>query len=297
MRDTMRGKIVKGVGGFYEALSGGVTYICRARGKFRREGLTPHVGDEIEFTPGAGDELGFVDAILPRRNALKRPAVANVDMLVLVTSLASPEPDLTLLDKLLVSARGIGVELLLVVNKCDLAPPGAFESLARQYAGAVPGVLAMSARSGMGRDALLERLSGKCSCLAGQSGVGKSSILNCLFPGRNLETGSVSDKTSRGKQTTRHVELLLIPGGGEVADTPGFSLMEVEGMDPAELPGRYPEFEAFEGKCRFSGCMHDAEPGCAVKAAAEAAVIPPERHARYVEILRETRDKWRNRYD
>jgi ribosome biogenesis GTPase len=236
-----------------------------------------------------------VDRILPRRNALKRPAVANVDMLVLVTSLASPEPDLMLLDKLLVSAQGLDVELLLVVNKTDLASPEAADAIARQYRAAVSGVLPMSARSGAGRDALLALLAGKCSCLAGQSGVGKSSILNCLFPGRGLETGDVS-RIARGRHTTRHVELLLIPGGGEVADTPGFSLVEVEEMDPAGLPGRWPEFEAYAGQCRFSGCLHDAEPGCAVKAAAAAGEIAPERLARYKEILRETKEKWRNRY-
>lgn len=297
MQSGMRGKIIKGVGGFYEVLSEGSVYTCRARGRFRREGTTPYVGDEVEFSPGAGEELGFVGRILPRRNALKRPPIANVDTLVLVTSAADPEPDLLLLDKLLVAASGIGLELILAVNKCDLAGPAAIDLIARQYAGAVSRVLAMSAASGLGREELLECLKGNCSCLAGQSGVGKSSILNCLFPGRDLETGGVSEKIGRGRHTTRHVELLLTPGGGTVADTPGFSLMEVEEMEPSELPLRYPEFAEYRGQCRFSGCLHDAEPGCAVKQAAADGRIPPERLTRYREILRETKEKWRNRYD
>lgn len=293
----MRGSIVKGVGGFYEVCGEGARYTCRARGRFRREGLTPCVGDEVEFTPNQGEELGFVDAILPRRNVLRRPPVANVDALALVTSAHSPEPDLLLLDKLLVAACGTGMELLLVVNKCDLAAPGETEALTRQYAGAVAAVLAVSAMTVLGADALLDRLRGRRSCLAGQSGAGKSSLLNRLFPDRELETGSVSRKTERGRHTTRSVELLGIPGGGEVADTPGFSLMELDRMEPAALPLRYPEFAAYAGRCRFAGCLHDTEPGCAVKEAAAQGLLPPERLQRYGEILKETREKWRNRYD
>jgi ribosome biogenesis GTPase len=293
----LQGKIVKGVGGFYEVLSGGELYTCRARGRFRREGLTPLPGDDVEFTPGAGEELGFVDGILPRRNALRRPAVANVDMLVLVTAMREPEPDLLLLDKLLLSAVSLGVEPSLVINKCDLASPEEVRALTGQYAHAVPSTLAVSAKSGSGIGELMEYLHGKCSCLAGQSGVGKTSLLNRLFPGRDMETGGVSERTSRGRHTTRHAELLILPGGGEVADTPGFSLLEAEAVDPATLPALVPEFASYEGQCRFSGCMHVSEPGCAVKKAAAEGAISPERLQRYAEILAETREKWRNRYD
>lgn len=293
----MRGKIIKGVGGFYEVLSGGEVYTLRARGKFRREGLTPLPGDECECTPGAGGELGFVDKILPRRNVLRRPAVANVDLLVLVTAVREPEPDLLLLDKLLLSANMLGVETALAINKCDLAAPEEIRALARQYAAAVARVIPVSAKSGAGLDGLMELLTGRCSCFAGQSGVGKTSILNRLFPGREMMTGGVSEKTSRGRHTTRHAELLPVPGGGAVADTPGFSLLEAEAIDPAELPAFYPEFAPYEGKCRFAGCLHAAEPGCAVKTAAGEGAIPQERLRRYGEILAETREKWRNRYD
>lgn len=293
----MQGRIIKGVGGFYEVLSDGSLYTCRARGKFRREGMTPYPGDYVDFTPGSGEELSSVDKVLPRKNMLRRPAVANVDTLVLVTSARDPVPDLLLLDKLLVSSSGLDVESVLVVNKCDLADPGEVEALAAQYAGAVSSVLAFSIKTGMGKAELLARLSGRCSCLAGQSGVGKTSILNCLFPERSLETGIVSERTSRGRHTTRHAELLLIPGGGEVADTPGFSLLEAEAIEPSELHHRYPEFTPYEGRCRFAGCMHASEPGCAVKQAASDRQISPERLQRYVEILGETRELWRNRYD
>jgi ribosome biogenesis GTPase len=143
----------------------------------------------------------------------------------------------------------------------------------------------------------MERLKDRISCLAGQSGVGKTSLLNRLFPGRVMETGHISARTSRGRQTTRHVELLGIPGGGEVADTPGFSLIELDCMEPAELPGLYPEFAPYAGQCRFAGCLHASEPGCAVKEAAEGGLIPAERVQRYHEILNETRQNWRNRYD
>lgn len=295
----MQGRIIKGVGGFYEALSGGSLYTCRARGKFRRdrEHMTPMIGDNVEFTPGSGGELGSIDKILPRRNALKRPAIANIDTLLLVTAACDPEPDLLLLDKLLIAAFSLDMEIVLLINKCDLVAPEAVEALSQQYGGAVGGVLAVSARNGLGQDALIERLKGRCSCLSGQSGAGKSSILNCLFPDKALQTGGISDRTSRGKHTTRHVELLSIPGGGEVADTPGFSLMELESMEPARLPECYPEFARYNGQCRFAGCMHDSEPGCAVKAAAEAGEIPDGRLKRYKEILTEAREKWRSRYD
>jgi ribosome biogenesis GTPase / thiamine phosphate phosphatase len=297
MLSQMQGRIIKGVGGFYEVLADGTIYMCRARGKFRRDKMTPAIGDYVDFTVGTGEELCSVDKILPRRNALKRPAVANIDTLVLVTCASDPEPDLLLLDKLLLSASTLDMEILLVINKCDLATPEAIAALAVQYTGAVAAVLSLSAQSGLGREALLERLQGRCSCLAGQSGVGKSSLLNCLFPDKELETGDISQRSSRGKHTTRHVELLPIPGGGEVADTPGFSLLEMEKLEPSELPLRYPEFIPYADNCRFDGCMHDSEPGCAVKAAAADGKIPLERMQRYKEILKETRETWRNRYD
>lgn len=293
----MEGRILKGVGGFYEVLCDGVLHTCRARGRFRRDGLTPMIGDRVEFSPASGEELGYVEEILPRSSELKRPPVANIDRMVLVTAAAAPQPDLNLIDKLLLQARMLGVEPILVVNKCDLAEEAAVAALAADYAGAVQAVLPASTVTGAGLDALRACLAGYCSCFAGQSGVGKSSLINRMAPRAAMETGDVSRKLARGRHTTRHAELIALPGGGEVADTPGFSLMEMEAVEPRLLQQYWPEFTPFLEDCRFHGCLHDKEPGCAVKDAAREGRIPAGRLARYQEILEECRQSWRKRYD
>lgn len=321
----MRGRIIKGIGGFYEVLCDGQIYTCRARGRFRKEKLTPLIGDWVSFTPGMhrpaggslgragnavsdqpcaasgqpneGEELGAVDAIEPRRNALKRPPLANLDLLLCVCAAKSPAPDLLLVDKLLLQAKQIDCDVVLVLNKCDLADQDALQALTRQYTGAVRAVYPVSAARGDGLEALRAGISGLCCCLAGQSGVGKSSLLNALFPQLGLVTGEVSQRMDRGKHTTRHVELLMLEGGGAVADTPGFSLLEMESLEPRLLPALYPEFKAYEGKCRFNGCLHQSEPGCAVKDAVAQGAISQERWQRYGELLQELKERWRDRYD
>lgn len=306
----MRGRITKGVGGFYEVLCDGQTYFCRARGRFRKEKLTPLIGDWVRFTPNEGEELGSVDEIEPRRNELKRPPLANLDLLLCVCAASAPQPDLLLMDKLLLQARQIGCAVALVINKCDLAwsdaahparpcnraDEAALSALAAQYAGAVEAVHRVSAARGTGLDALRESIAGRCCCLAGQSGVGKSSLLNALFPQLKLTTGDVSQRLERGRHTTRHVELLMLDGGA-MADTPGFSLLEMEPLEPRLLPALYPEFAPYEGKCRFAGCLHASEPGCAVKDAVADGSIPRGRWERYGEILTELKERWKNRYD
>ncbi len=293
----MEGRILKGVGGFYEVLCDGTLHTCRARGRFRKDGMTPMIGDRVTFQPANGEELGYVEEILPRSNELKRPPVANVDRLVLVTAAASPAPDLLLLDKILLQARMLGIDPVLVVNKSDLAAGDAVAALLAEYTGAVDMTLAVSAADGRGMDALQESLRGRCSCFAGQSGVGKSSLINRLAPQAEMEIGAVSRKLARGRHTTRHAELLALPEGGEVADTPGFSLVELERVEPRLLEQHYPEFDPHRGECRFHGCLHDREPDCAVKDAAAAGAIPAGRLARYQQILTECRQNWRNRYD
>ena len=291
----MQGIITRGVGGFYYVLDAqGNTHQLRAQAKLRRAHIKPMVGDRVEFEPGAGEDDGWLKAVEPRRCQLSRPPVANIDTVLIVAAAAAPEPDLLMLDRLLLAAREGGIEAVLAVNKRDLAPEAA-ERVLRQYRGAVAAAFGVCARTGEGVDALRERLRGSVHAVAGQSGAGKSTLLNALY-GFGLQTGDVSHKIERGRHTTRHCELIPIPGGGMALDTPGFSLLETKLRDPVQLRECYPEFAPYEGQCRFSPCYHATEPDCAVRAAVEAGEIDPERHARYVELLEEMKIRWRERY-
>ena len=296
MSDTMmKGTLVRGFGGFYVAADGsGAEYTLRCKKKFRRMKLSPLVGDEVMFTPGQGEEEGWVEEILPRRTTFIRPPVANVSLMLIVVSPA-PAPDLLLVDRLLVRARQQGLKTVLLVNKCDL--DGALaDDLREQYAGAECPVMAVSAVDGRGLEEVREAMAGELCCLAGQSGVGKSTLINAIL-GLDRETGEISRKIQRGKNTTRHAELLLT-GGYRVLDTAGFSLLEMEGgMEPVALKDYYPEFLPREGACRFSPCYHDREPGCAVAAACEAGEINHERLSRYRLLLADVKQAWRERYD
>lgn len=290
-----QGTLIRGFGGFYAVRDAeGQEFTLRCKKKFRRLGLSPLVGDEVLFTPGEGEEHGWLEEILPRSSQCLRPPVANVSLLLIVVA-PVPEPDLLLVDRMMVRARAQGMDMLLVVNKCDL-DEGLAQELQAQYAGAQLPVYAVSAESGQGLAALRERMGGRLCCLTGQSGVGKSTLLNALL-GLSLETGEISRKIQRGKNTTRHAEL-LVKDGLRVLDTAGFSLLELDGgMEPVTLKEYYPEFAAYEGKCRFEPCYHDREPGCAVTAACGEGAIHPERLARYRALLAEVRQAWRERYD
>ena len=290
-----QGTLIRGYGGFYTVRDAeGQEFTLRCKKKFRRLGLSPLVGDEVLFTPGEGEEHGWLEEILPRSSQCLRPPVANVSLLLIVVA-PVPEPDLLLVDRMMVRARAQGMDMLLVVNKCDL-DAGLAQELQAQYAGAQVPVFAVSAESGQGLGALRERMGGRLCCLTGQSGVGKSTLLNALL-GLSLETGEISRKIQRGKNTTRHAELLM-KDGLRVLDTAGFSLLELDGgMEPVTLKEYYPEFAACEGKCRFEPCYHDREPGCAVTAACGEGAIHPQRLARYRALLAEVRQAWRERYD
>ena len=290
-----QGTLVRGFGGFYTVRDAeGQEFTLRCKKKFRRLGLSPLVGDEVLFTPGEGEEHGWLEEILPRSSQCLRPPVANVSLLLIVVA-PVPEPDLLLVDRMMVRARAQGMDMLLVVNKCDL-DEGLAQELSAQYAGAQVPVYAVSAESGQGLTTLRERMGGRLCCLTGQSGVGKSTLLNALL-GLSLETGEISRKIQRGKNTTRHAEL-LVKDGLRVLDTAGFSLLELDGgMEPVTLKEYYPEFAEYEGKCRFEPCYHDREPGCAVTAACEEGAIHPQRLARYRALLAEVRQAWRERYD
>ncbi|MGN1369457.1 MAG: ribosome small subunit-dependent GTPase A [Aristaeellaceae bacterium] len=295
-----QGVLVRGFGGFYVAVDdAGTEHILRCKKKFRRMHISPLVGDELLFTPGEGEEHGWVEEILPRRTECLRPPVANVSLLLVVIC-PSPEPDLLLVDRLLVRARLQGMKTALVVNKCDLDESLA-EDIRRQYAGADCPVLAASAKEERGLDALRAIMQGEsCCCLTGQSGVGKSTLLNALL-GLELETGDISEKIQRGKNTTRHAQMLIrkSPEGEiRVLDTAGFSLLELDArMEPEQLRACYPEFAAHEGCCRFTPCMHDREPGCSVTAAVAAGEIDPGRVERYRLLLSDVRETWKQRYN
>ena len=296
MGADMQGIILQGIGGFYTARdASGVEYTLRAQGKLRRERLKPKVGDEVELLPGEGEEHGWICRVLPRRNELVRPPVANIDLVVIVVAAATPDPDLMMVDRLMLNARRAGIAVQLVINKADLDPATA-DDIARQYRGAEASPMKVCARTGEGLEALRERLKGRVHALAGQSGAGKSTMINALY-GLDLETGDLSRKIDRGKNTTRHCQLIPVEGGGMVLDTPGFSLLENELFDPVELKDSWPEFAPFEGQCFFQPCYHATEPRCAVRDAVAAEEIDPRRHERYVALLEEMKIRWRDRYD
>lgn len=286
---------MQGLGGLYTVRNEvGTEYVLRAKGKFRRMKLTPLVGDNVIFTPGTGDEHGWVEEILPRISVSLRPPAANVQLMIVVVA-PSPAPDLLLVDRLLVGARQQHMDVLLVLNKreLDIALP---DQLAKEYEKADISFLPVSAIQSDGLEPLKEKMHGKLCCLAGQSGVGKSTILNALF-GLSLKTGEISQRIERGRHTTRHAELLQ-KEGLEVLDTPGFSLWEMtEPMDPVLLQEYYPELIPYLNKCRFSPCYHHTEPGCQVLAAVNRGELSRERIIRYHTLLHEWKQAWRERYD
>ena len=254
--------------------------------------MTPMVGDRVRFSPGQGEENGWLEEILPRKSVIERPSVANADMLMLVVA-SVPQPDMMLIDKLILRAAKGGMTPALCVNKIDLGGDLA-EEIRAEYAGTQLRVFAASALTGEGVETLREAMRGKVTCLAGQSAVGKSSLLNALF-GLELETGGLSRKTDRGRHTTRRSEMMAVDGM-LVLDTPGFSLLELESMEPQDFAQLYPEYNALAGACRFQPCLHDREPGCAVHAAVDAGGLSAVRWMRYRELLAEVRENWKGRY-
>ena len=290
----LRGVLIRGIGSFYTAKdSDGNCYVLRCKKKFRRQGISPLTGDEVLFSPGEGEEHGWIEEILPRRTVCLRPPVANVTRLVIVVA-PVPEADLLLTDRLISRAAAQDMDILIAANKADLDRSLAPMLTDEYKASGIP-VYTVSGKTGEGLEALRGAMKGALCCLTGQSGAGKSTLLNALL-GLDLETGDISRKISRGRNTTRQSELNE-KDGHRVMDTAGFNLLEPEKqLEPEKLRERYPEFREYEGKCRFRECLHDREPGCAVQAAAEQGRIHPERLRRYRLLLQEIREEWRERY-
>lgn len=292
MSSMIDGIIVKAYGGFYFVSSGGRVWRCTSRGVFRHRNISPLVGDRVSLR-ARGREQGVVEEVYPRRNALLRPPVANVDRSVIVFAVKEPDPILALLDRFLLQAAAEEVQPVICFNKTDLSG-GTFPEYVKAYQDAGYTVLLTSAGTGAGVDSLREILREGITVFAGPSGAGKSSLLNAVQPGLSLKTGEVGQKLKRGRHTTRHVELLQLSGGGLVADTPGFSTLFLPDLKREDLAYFYPEIERHMGGCRFSGCLHRAEPDCAVKEALVRNEIDPGRYRRYLEILDEIIERERN---
>lgn len=282
------GIIRKALSGFYYVDDGQTVTACRGRGKHRHAGLSPLVGDRVRFTP-LEPGSGALDEILPRKNEFYRPAVANIDLLVVVAAQAVPVTDPFLIDRVVAIAESRGCDSLICVNKCDLVSG---EDLASIYEKAGFQTIRLSAQTGEGIEDLRQAIAGKVCAFTGNSGVGKSSLLNALEPDMELATAKVSDKLGRGRHTTRHVELFRLSCGALVADTPGFSSFDVDHMElgrKEELQYAFREFAPYLGKCRFQDCAHLKEKGCAVLEAVAEGAIPATRHQSYLRLYEEAK--------
>ena len=291
----MQGKIIKGIAGFYyvHVAESGI-YDCKAKGSFRNQKVKPLVGDDVRLEVlNEEEKKGNIEEILPRKNQLIRPAVANVDQALVIFSAAKPRPNFNLLDRFLILMEYQQVPVVVCFNKQDLAAEEELAVLEQTYRSAGYEVRFTSAAREEGLGEIRALLKGKTSTVAGPSGVGKSSLINLLVPEAEMETGNISRKIERGKHTTRHSELFALEEGGFIFDTPGFSSIYLPDMEKEELGTYFPEFARYEPKCRFQGCAHIHEPGCGVKEALEAGEISPIRYENYKLLYEELKDKRR----
>ncbi len=291
---TVNGLILQGIGGFYYVEAADAVYECKARGVFRREGITPLAGDRVEITVNEDGATGTLQRILPRRNVLVRPPLANLDQLAVVASVAEPVPHPLLLDKLIAIAEENEIEPLVVITKADLQDTAGWEEI---YTKAGFAVFTVTVTQPHTAEPLREQLKGKITAFAGNSGVGKSSLLNVIDPTWQRETGEISQKLGRGRHTTRSAVLFPLPEGGYLADTAGFSALDMERIHPIDkerLEDCFREFRPLYGQCRFTGCAHIHEPDCAVKAAVEAGEIAATRYESYCAMYAqaEQRKNW-----
>ena len=282
----VEGRIQKALSGFYYVDTGSELLTCRARGKFRKDGISPLVGDRVEVRELRNGD-GFLEKILPRRNAFARPAVANIDQLVVIASGAIPRTDPFLIDRVAAIAALKGCEVIILLNKCDL---DSADELYGIYRAAGFQTLRVSAETGEGLEALKPLITGKLSAFTGNSGVGKSSILNALDSEFHIQVGEVSNALGRGRHTTRHVELFRLSCGAEIVDSPGFSSFETDELNlelKHRLPQTFREFGPYLDRCRFVGCSHTKEKGCAVLEAVRRGDIQKSRHDSYLRLYEE----------
>lgn len=291
----MQGKIIKGIAGFYYVhAAGSGIYECKAKGVFRKEKRKPLVGDDVEIAVlDEAEKKGNIEKLLPRKNELIRPAVANIDMALVIFAAAEPEPNLNLLDRFLVFMQYQGVPATVCFNKMELVTQKRRGELAQIYERCGCPVLFISVKQRQGLEELKRALLGKTTAVAGPSGVGKSSLINFLQPEAQMETGEISRKIERGKQTTRHTQLVYVTDGTYIMDTPGFSSLYLPEMEKEELGKYYCEFASFEPFCRFQGCSHMSEPDCGVKQALEQERLSSVRYENYRQLYTELKERRR----
>lgn len=282
----VQGTIIKGIAGFYYVKAGQTIYECKARGKFRNKSIVPAIGDNVLISikeeENSTDRFleGTIEEIKERKNSLIRPAVANVDQAMVVFSVTYPEIHLDLLDRFLIHIEKEDIKPYILLNKIDEGQPETYDYIVERYTKVGYEVICLSAKKAIHTERLMPLLKDKTTVFAGPSGVGKSTLLNTIA-NFSLETGNVSDKIKRGKHTTRHVELLALKDGGFVLDTPGFTSLQLEGIDPDELQDYFPELRKYKGACKFRGCTHLHEPGCKVQEALEQGELIKERYDTY----------------
>ena len=287
----IEGIITKGIGGFYYIDTNQGIYECRARGIFRKNKITPLVGDNVKISiVDEENKKGILEEIKERETELVRPPISNVNKAIIVFAIKNPNPNLSLLDRFIVLAERECLDIVIVLTKADLATDEELENLKRIYEMSGYKVIPVSNNENLNIDKVKEELKGNIVVFAGPSGVGKSTLLNHIDSKFQLQTGEVSDKIKRGKHTTRHAELLKLECGGMVADTPGFSSLTLDDIEETELKEYFIEFDEFSDECKFGGrCMHENEPSCGIKEAVKDNKISKERYESYLQLLNEKR--------